>query len=69
MEATARRDLRTGLPVWLRRGDARVPFAALGKSIRVDVAVVGAGVTGALVADALLQAGKKVAVLDRRSPS
>jgi glycine/D-amino acid oxidase-like deaminating enzyme len=69
VEATARRDLRTGLPVWLRRGDVRVPFAPLRKNIRADVVVVGAGVTGALVADALLQTGKTVAVLDRRGPA
>jgi glycine/D-amino acid oxidase-like deaminating enzyme len=34
--------------------------------IDVDFAVVGGGITGALVADALLQAGRKVAVFDRR---
>jgi glycine/D-amino acid oxidase-like deaminating enzyme len=67
--ATARRDLRTGTPVWLRRGGVRVPFRALRKSIGVDVAVVGAGVTGALVADALLGTGMRIAVLDRRGPA
>jgi glycine/D-amino acid oxidase-like deaminating enzyme len=36
--------------------------------LAIDVAVVGAGVSGALVADAMLQAGKRVAVLDRRGP-
>ena len=65
---TTPRDLRSGRPVWLARGVPRLPVAALEKSIEVDVAVVGAGVSGALVADALLQAGKSVAVLDRRGP-
>lgn len=65
---TVQRDLRTGTPVWLRRGDVRVPSAPLTGNIKVDVAVVGAGVSGALVADALLRAGKSVAVLDRRGP-
>ena len=69
MKATARRDLRTGTPVWLRGGGVRVPFGDLQESIRVDIAVVGAGVTGALVADALLQTGSRVAVLDRRGPA
>jgi len=45
-----------------------VPFGALRGNLRVDVVVVGAGVTGALVADALLQAGQRIAVLDRRGP-
>jgi glycine/D-amino acid oxidase-like deaminating enzyme len=35
----------------------------------VDIAVVGAGVTGALVADALLPTGNRIAVLDRRGPA
>ena len=68
-KATAQRNLRTGTPVWLRHGAIRVPFGALKESIKVDVAVVGAGVTGALVADALLQAGKRIAVVDRRGPA
>jgi glycine/D-amino acid oxidase-like deaminating enzyme len=67
--ATARRDLRTGTPVWLRRGGVRVPFGALRESISVDIAVVGAGVTGALAVDALLQTGKRIAVLERRGPA
>ena len=65
---TTPRDLRSGRPVWLARGEPRLPVTALERSIEVDVAVVGAGVSGALVADALLQAGKSVAVLDRRGP-
>mgnify|MGYP000597033285 CR=1 FL=1 len=68
MEATAtvERDLRTGRPYWLRGGEPRVPSAPLAGNLRVDVAVVGAGVSGALVTDALLRAGKSVVVLDRR---
>ena len=69
MGVTAQRDLHTGTPVWLRRGGVRVPFGALSGNIKIDVAVVGAGVTGALVADALLQTGRSVAVLDRRGPA
>ena len=65
---TRGRDLRTGTPVWLRRGLPRVPCSPLADNIAVDVAIVGAGVSGALVADALLQAGQSVVVLDRRGP-
>ncbi len=63
-----RRDLRTGTPVWLRRGGARVHALPLARNIRADIAIVGAGVTGALVADALLSTGKSIVVLDRRGP-
>jgi glycine/D-amino acid oxidase-like deaminating enzyme len=66
--ATVQRDLRTGTPVWLRRGDVRVACAPLAEDLAVDVAVVGAGVSGALVADAILRTGMSVAVLDRRGP-
>ena len=66
--ATQQRDLRTGTPVWLARGLPRIPSTPLDDSRDVDVAIVGAGVSGALVADALLQAGQTVAVLDRRGP-
>jgi glycine/D-amino acid oxidase-like deaminating enzyme len=45
-----------------------VPHRPLTTNVDVDVAIVGAGVSGALIADALLQAGKRVVVLDRRGP-
>lgn len=66
--ATLQRDLRTGTSVWLRRGGVRVASTSLAANLKVDVVVVGAGVSGALMADALLRAGKSVAVLDRRGP-
>lgn len=63
-----KRDLRTGTPVWLRRGNPDVGHFALESSLAVDVAVVGAGVSGALTTDALLRSGLTVAVFDRRGP-
>lgn len=65
---TVQRDLRTGRPFWLRRGDVRVACSPLAANLVVDVAVVGAGVSGAMVVDAILHSGKSVAVLDRRGP-
>ena len=59
-------DLRSGVTVWLQGGG---PFPAnqdLGESLRCDVAVVGAGITGALVAWELVRAGLDVVILDRR---
>ena len=66
--ATVQRDLRTGTPYWLRRGEVRVVCSPLAANLVVDVAVIGAGVSGALVVDAFLRSGKSVAVLDRRGP-
>jgi glycine/D-amino acid oxidase-like deaminating enzyme len=63
---TKKRDLRSGEPVWLRSGRPHIPAQALSENIAADVAVVGGGITGALVADAVLQAGLSLAVFDRR---
>lgn len=63
---TEKRDLRTGGPVWLAGGEPRVEARPLAESIDVDVAIVGGGITGALVADAILETGQTVAAFDRR---
>lgn len=54
--------------MWLAHGPKHLPFARLDKSLTVDIAIIGAGVSGALMADALLSTGKTVAVFDRRGP-
>lgn len=41
-------------------------FAVLRKSVRCDVVIAGAGITGALMADTLSAADLKVVVTDRR---
>lgn len=57
--------LRTGAPFWLADG-VRPPAATpLGADLKVDVAVIGGGISGALATDALLQAGLSVAAFDR----
>lgn len=51
---------------WLLRngiGDASVQ---LEESLECDIAIIGAGITSALVADALIATGKRVVVLDAR---
>lgn len=63
------RDLRTGIPVWLRRGPPKIIHSSLDESIKVDIAVVGAGVSAALTVDALLPTGRTIAILDRRGPN
>lgn len=68
MAVTTQRDLRTGTPFWLRHGEIRIPCRPLAADATTDVAIVGAGVSGALIADAILRADRSVAVLDRRGP-
>ncbi|MFN0194843.1 MAG: NAD(P)/FAD-dependent oxidoreductase [Aestuariivirga sp.] len=65
---TEKRDLRTGAPLWLASGPPRLPRTRDGRSVRADVVVVGTGISGALVADALLNAGYSVLAVDRRKP-
>jgi glycine/D-amino acid oxidase-like deaminating enzyme len=58
--------IRSSDAYWLLRngiGDAR---PALTKSLDCDVVVVGAGITGALIADGLVGRGARVVVLDAR---
>ena len=63
---TKARDLRTGRSVWEGRDAAKVRHARLRRDLKTDVLVVGAGITGAMIADALAEAGLAVIVVDRR---
>lgn len=58
-------DLRTGAPFWLRRGGIPHTYPTLRGDLSTDVVIVGAGITGALVAHELSAAGLDVVVLDR----
>jgi glycine/D-amino acid oxidase-like deaminating enzyme len=61
-------DLTSPLTFWLlRNGIGEVP-PPLSRDRRCDVAVIGAGITGALVSDALSAAGLSVIAVDRRYP-
>lgn len=60
-------DLRTGDPVWLADEPDDLSFPALRKNAVCDVAIIGAGITGALVAHQLIDAGLRVVVLDKRA--
>ncbi len=60
-------NLHSGSPFWLiRNGLLAGEGTPLPHDERCEVAIIGAGVTGALVADALVAAGRDVVVLDRR---
>jgi glycine/D-amino acid oxidase-like deaminating enzyme len=63
-----KRDLTTGLPIWLANRPARLMADGSPIGIYADVVIVGTGISGALVADALIQAGYSVLALDRREP-
>ena len=64
---TQKRDLRTGLAVWLARKPAPLAPDKSLADIRAEV-VVGTGISGALVADALLNVGFSLLAVDRCKP-
>src|SRR6185436_14672989 len=61
-------DLRSGCPFWLLQGDHFPPYPKLDKDKSCDVAILGGGITGALVAYHLAQSGIDAILLDRRQP-
>ncbi len=65
---TSKKNLRTGSPLWLAGSTARFRSRSFSGRKSFDVVVIGAGVSGSLVADALLREGFSVAILDRRPP-
>lgn len=66
MSATQTTDLRTGVSPWEAK-PARGPASApLDGDLSTDVLVVGAGMSGAMIAQALAEAGREVVVIDRR---
>lgn len=59
-------DLRSGRPFTLVRHGLVETYPPLASAEKCDVAVIGAGISGALVADELTRVGLDVVVLDRR---
>ena len=58
--------VRSSEAYWLLRNGIGDANAALDESIDCDIAIIGAGITAALVADALIATGKRIVVLDSR---
>lgn len=59
-------DLKSGYPYWAVKNGLMYAFPQVETDLRCDVAVVGAGITGALIADELAGHGHDVVVLDQR---
>jgi glycine/D-amino acid oxidase-like deaminating enzyme len=65
---TESKDLRSGSSIWPALPHPTLPYGPLVVDTVADVAVIGAGITGAMVAQALAAAGLNVVLLDRRGP-
>ena len=59
-------DLLSGQPFWFYKNGILNSYPALQKHTRTDVIVMGGGVTGALVADRLVEAGLDVVIVEKR---
>jgi glycine/D-amino acid oxidase-like deaminating enzyme len=59
-------DLKSGYPWWVVSNGLLGNYPALREDVACDVLVMGAGITGALIADELVRAGLDVRVVDRR---
>lgn len=64
---TRQADLRSGVTPW-QAGISRPPGDLLGEDLRCDVAIVGGGITGALLAEHLNALGHDVVLVDRERP-
>ncbi|WP_395397267.1 FAD-dependent oxidoreductase [Novosphingobium sp. BL-8A] len=64
---TESRDLRTGHVPW-READWVPPVSSKFPGGKVDVAILGGGIMGAVLADRLSEGGRSVAICDRRPP-
>jgi len=59
-------DLKSGYPFWAVKNGLMHAFPPLQADLRCDVAIIGGGITGALIADELSAHGHDVAVVDQR---
>lgn len=60
-------DLHSGLPYWLIKNELFNYYNPLNENYKIDVVVIGSGITGALVAHELCRAGIPCAVFDKRT--
>jgi glycine/D-amino acid oxidase-like deaminating enzyme len=66
MGLTRKRDLRDGKAVWTAYAGPKIRGARLRRSLRTEVAVIGAGISGCMIAQSLAEAGKRPLIVDRR---
>ena len=65
---TPKKDLRGGRPLWADTPHISIRYRTRLEAEHCDIAVVGAGISGALVALALAERGHDVVILDRGTP-
>ena len=58
--------LTTGKTYWAKANEPPPRYPRLKQDVRCDVAIIGAGISGALLAHQLVKAGQQVVVIDKR---
>jgi len=66
MSLTQQRDLRDGTAVWTAFAVPKITGTRLKRSVKSEVVIVGAGISGAMIAQSLAALGKRPLILDRR---
>jgi len=61
-------DLRSGETVWLLKHGCPPVYPTLSEDLECDVAIIGGGITGALIAHELGAVGFKCVLIDKREP-
>lgn len=62
-------NLKSGLPFWLIKNGLSKDYHTLDSDLETEVLIIGSGITGALTAHFLCEAGVKCAIVDRRMVS
>ena len=68
MAVTKKSDLHTDAPLWSATPRVSVRAHSRPEKSAYDIVIVGAGISGALMADALVDGKRSVLVIDRRKP-
>jgi glycine/D-amino acid oxidase-like deaminating enzyme len=66
MSLTVKKKLRSGVPVWMAYPRRTPMTRQIERDLSTDILVVGAGISGALIAYSLAREGHRVVVIDRR---
>ncbi|HKO81106.1 MAG TPA: NAD(P)-binding protein, partial [Chitinophagaceae bacterium] len=59
-------DLLSPYPYWLLRHGIINTYPSLDDDLKTEIVIMGAGISGTLVANQLCQAGYRVIIVDRR---
>src|SRR5450631_2558474 len=66
MGLTRKRDLIGGAAVWTTTRVPSIVGTRLTRSLKTPIVIVGAGITGSLIAQSLVDAGMRPLIVDRR---